>query len=168
VLLGEPERGLKVNTNLKPQTPNSILYRHSGMFLAGIHSYYSFWIPACAGMTSAFFAECFYFNIRCNRPGFDCSPFCVVEHWKHRTDKREDCLSDSEFRSARSRLKRTEQPKANTVGWSFFWTLFFDHSKKRVSPIKGEKHGNALAQNQKRNSLLQAIKKTSAIYYHYL
>ena len=48
VLLGEPERGLKVNPNTKP---THIIYRHSGMPLAGIHSFYSFWIPAYAGMT---------------------------------------------------------------------------------------------------------------------
>ena len=42
VLLGEPGRGLKVNPHI---------YRHSAMPLAGIHSLYYFWIPACAGMT---------------------------------------------------------------------------------------------------------------------
>jgi hypothetical protein len=36
VLLGEPERGLKVNPNKKP---THIIYRHSGMPLAGIHSF---------------------------------------------------------------------------------------------------------------------------------
>ena len=70
---------------------------------------------------------------------FDYIPFCVVEHWKLRAEKSEDCLSDSEFRSARTKLKRTEKPKANTVGWSFFWYLFFAHSKIRYSAIKGEK-----------------------------
>jgi len=35
VLLGEPERGLKVNPNTKP---THSIYRHSGMPLAGIHS----------------------------------------------------------------------------------------------------------------------------------
>jgi len=28
-----------------------MIYRHSGMSLAGIHSFYNFWIPAFAGMT---------------------------------------------------------------------------------------------------------------------
>ena len=51
---------------------------------------------------------------------FDYNPFCVVEHWRLRAEKSEDCLSDSEFRSACSKLKRTEKPKANTVGWPFF------------------------------------------------
>ncbi|MGB5767781.1 MAG: hypothetical protein WBM38_13685, partial [Arenicellales bacterium] len=44
----------------------------------------------------------------------------------------------SEFRSARCKLKRTEQPQANTAGWPFFWTLFFGHSKKRVSPYRAK------------------------------
>ena len=86
------------------------------------------------------------FYVRLHRSCFDFNPFCVVEHWKTRAYKREDCLSDSEFRSARSTLKRTEQPKANTVGWSFFWYLFFDHSKKRYSPMKGEIISRALTQ----------------------
>ncbi|MGB5225645.1 MAG: hypothetical protein WBN49_10765, partial [Arenicellales bacterium] len=61
-----------------------------------------------------------------------------VEHCRLRADKREDCLSDSEFRSARSTLKRTETPQANTVGCRFFWLLFFRQVKKSHSPIKGE------------------------------
>ncbi|MFC1630352.1 hypothetical protein ACFL2N_00240 [Pseudomonadota bacterium] len=48
---------------------------------------------------------------------------------------REDCLSDSEFRSARSTPKRTEQPKANTVGWPFYWTLFFGQRIIRMERI---------------------------------
>ena len=67
------------------------------------------------------------------------NPFCVVEHWRLRVDQREDCLSDSEFHSARTMLKRAETPQANTAGWPFFWYLFFGHSKKRYSPKKGEK-----------------------------
>jgi len=35
VLLGEPERAFKVNPNTKP---THIIYRHSGIPLAGIHS----------------------------------------------------------------------------------------------------------------------------------
>ena len=61
-------------------------------------------------------------------------------------DQREDCLSDSEFRSARSKLKRAEMPKANTAGCHFFWLLFFRQVKKSDSPIKGETIGSELAQ----------------------
>ncbi|MFC1630489.1 hypothetical protein ACFL2N_00960 [Pseudomonadota bacterium] len=43
----------------------------------------------------------------------------------------------SEFRSSRSTLKRTETPQANTVGWPFFWTLFFGHAKKKSLAHKG-------------------------------
>ena len=58
----------------------------------------------------------------------------------------------SEFRSARSKLKRTETPKANTVGWAFFWYLFFGHAKKRYSPIKGETYSNNINRRLKKES----------------
>ena len=62
-------------------------------------------------------------------------PFSVVEHWRLRAESREDCLSDSEFHSARSKLKRTETPQANMVGWLFFCYLFFGQRQIRTERI---------------------------------
>jgi hypothetical protein len=56
----------------------------------------------------------------CTSPVLIFNPFCVVEHWKFRPDKARGLSERSEFRSARSKLKRTEQPKANTSGRLFF------------------------------------------------
>jgi len=44
-------------------------------------------------------------------------------------------------RRARFRLKRAEQPQANTTGRLFFGSVSFVRTKEMNSPMKGEKHG---------------------------
>jgi len=51
VLLGEPERGVKIKDERLRTKEKSIIYRHSGIPQTGIHSFYYFWIPAFAGIT---------------------------------------------------------------------------------------------------------------------
>ena len=56
----------------------------------------------------------------------------------------------SEFHIPLAHSSIAGNPQGGHVGYSFFWYLFFGHSKKRYSPIKGEKQVEIQAHSKKK------------------
>ena len=66
------------------------------------------------------------------------NPFCVVEHWKLRADKREDCLSAASSAAPALSLSAQSSRRPTWQRGLSFGPFIFGHSKKRVSPYRAK------------------------------